>query len=82
MGAITAHDPTHEDCMPSGLSIGQAAEQTGLSPKAIRLYEQKALLPPSREPRGSPALRRGTLAVLRFIRQAKEIGLRLLPRGL
>jgi DNA-binding transcriptional MerR regulator len=65
--------------MPSGgLTVGQAAEQTGLSPKAIRLYERKALLPTIERTKGGYRLYDAeTLGVLRFIRQAKEIGLRL-----
>lgn len=66
---------------PSGgelLTIGQASERTHLTPKAIRLYERKGLLPP---PRRSDAGYRlysaGDLAVLAFIRRARALNLHL-----
>lgn len=65
---------------PAGapLTIGQAADRTGLTPKAIRLYERKGLLPP---PRRSDAGYRlygdDDLVVLAFIRRARTLNLRL-----
>src|SRR6266545_3647819 len=53
-------------------TVGKAAQTAGLSAKAVRLYEAKGLLP--------PADRTDTdddIAVLRFIRQAKTLGLSL-----
>ncbi len=60
------------------LTVGQAAGGTGLSPKAIRLYEARGLLPPAdRTPSGYRLYSDRDVAVLHFIRQAKALGLRL-----
>ncbi len=60
------------------VTIGEAAEQAGISPKAIRLYEQRGLLEPApRTDAGYRTYGPEDLAVLRFIRQAKAVGLRL-----
>jgi MerR family copper efflux transcriptional regulator len=62
----------------SGFTIGQVAQQTGLSPKAIRIYERKGLLPRThRTSSGYRIFQAADVDVLRFIRQAKSIGLRL-----
>jgi MerR family copper efflux transcriptional regulator len=62
----------------SGFTIGEVAQQTGLSPKAIRIYERKGLLAPAhRTSSGYRIFQVGDVDVLRFIRQAKSIGLRL-----
>jgi len=59
-------------------TIGELARRSGLSAKAIRLYEQRGLLPPAkRTEAGYRLFDAGELGVLRFIRQAKSIGLRL-----
>jgi len=61
-----------------GLTIGQAAQQTGLSPKAIRIYESKGLLPKTnRTSSGYRLFQSDDVDILRFIRQARSIGLRL-----
>jgi DNA-binding transcriptional MerR regulator len=60
------------------LTVGQAARRSGLTPKAIRLYEAKGLL--SEAPRTESGYRTYTpddLEVLRFVRQAKVLGLSL-----
>jgi len=60
------------------MTIGQAARRTGLSPKAIRIYEAKGLLEAAdRTPSGYRTYTEDDLAVLRFIRQAKSLDLRL-----
>ncbi len=60
------------------VTIGEAAEQAGITPKAIRLYEQRGLLEPApRTDAGYRTYGPEDLAVLRFIRQAKAVGLRL-----
>ena len=60
------------------LTIGQAATATRLSPKAIRLYESKGLLPRAeRTDAGYRLFDEEDIAVLRFIRQAKALGLHL-----
>ena len=60
------------------LTVGRVAEQTGLSPKAVRLYEAGGLIdPPERTPAGYRIYTDQTLPVLRFIRQAQALGLSL-----
>lgn len=60
------------------LTVGQAARASGLSPKAIRLYEHKGLLPPAaRTEAGYRLFGHEDLTTLRFIRQANTLGLRL-----
>jgi hypothetical protein len=56
--------------------VSEAASAAGLSPKAVRLYETKGLLPPA--PRTRAGYRTHTdddVAVLRVIHQAKTLGL-------
>jgi DNA-binding transcriptional MerR regulator len=60
------------------LTIGRVAEQTGLSPKAIRLYETGGLIdPPERTPAGYRIYTEQALQTLHFIRQAQTLGLSL-----
>ncbi|MBT2395990.1 heavy metal-responsive transcriptional regulator [Streptomyces sp. ISL-100] len=60
------------------LTVGRVAEQTGLSAKAIRLYEAGGLIdPPERTPSGYRTYNDESLPVLRFIRQAQTLGLSL-----
>lgn len=63
---------------PARVTIGEAAELTGLTPKAVRLYESRGLLdPPKRTATGYRTYGPDELALLRFIGQAKAVGLRL-----
>ena len=58
--------------------MGRAAQAAGLSAKAIRLYESKGLLPPAhRTEAGYRTYTDDDIAVLRFVRQAKSLGLPL-----
>lgn len=60
------------------VTVGRAAAITGLSPKAIRLYERKELLREAeRTEAGYRLFSADDLAVLHFIRQAKTLGLEL-----
>ena len=60
------------------VTIGEAAARTGLTAKAIRLYERRGLLGvPERNHSGYRTYASNDLAVLSFIRQAKRLGLRL-----
>ena len=60
------------------VTIGEAATRTGLTAKAIRLYERRGLLgSPDRTPAGYRTYDPDDLAVLAFIRQAKNVGLHL-----
>ena len=61
-----------------GLLIGQLAAQSGVSRKAIRLYEALGILePPARTNSGYRAYGPGTLSILRFVRRARRLGLSL-----
>lgn len=60
------------------VTVGRAATLTGLSPKAVRLYERKGLLPEAeRTEAGYRLFSADDLAVLHFIRQAKTLDLTL-----
>jgi MerR family copper efflux transcriptional regulator len=60
------------------LTIGEAAAAAGLSAKAVRLYESRSLLPDvDRTAAGYRLYSDEHVAVLRFIRQAKTLGLTL-----
>ncbi len=62
----------------SGFTVGQAAKRIGISKKAIRLYEERGLLPDVRRSQsGYRLFDEADLGVLRFIRQARSIGLGL-----
>lgn len=59
-------------------TVGQAAQAAGLSAKAVRLYEAKGLLPEAeRTGAGYRTYTDDDITVLRFIRQAKTLGLSL-----
>lgn len=60
------------------MKVGQAAEAVGVTPKAVRLWESKGLLPPAeRTPSGYRVFTEEDIEVLRFIRQAKALDLSL-----
>lgn len=64
--------------MDGTLKIGQLAGRTGLTRKAIRLYEAGGILPPAA--RGSNGYRLYTeeaVGMLRFVKQATGLGLTL-----
>ena len=64
--------------MDRGLKIGQLARRAGVTPKAIRFYERKGILPAPK--RGSNAYRiydDDAAEVLRFVKQAIGLGLTL-----
>jgi MerR family transcriptional regulator, copper efflux regulator len=59
-------------------TVGKAAQAAGLSPKAVRLYEAKGLLPEAKRTESGYRLYSDEdIAVLRFIHQAKTLGLSL-----
>ena len=69
---------TETTTAPATWTVGKAARAAGLSAKAVRLYEAKGLLPEA--PRTESGYRTYTdddITVLRFIRQAKTLGLSL-----
>ncbi|MEU9010720.1 heavy metal-responsive transcriptional regulator [Streptomyces sp. NPDC048479] len=60
------------------LTVGRIAAQTGLSPKAVRLYEANGLIdPPERTAAGYRTYTDEAIPVLGFIRQAQALGLSL-----
>ena len=60
-------------------TIGQLAQRAGLNPKTIRYYEEIGVLPrPQRTPASYRQYDEADLARLRFIGQAKAIGLTLI----
>jgi Cu(I)-responsive transcriptional regulator len=57
------------------MNIGQAAQESGLSPKMVRHYERIGLLPAAhRTAAGYRVYGAGEVEVLRFIRQARRLG--------
>ena len=59
-------------------TVGKAAQAAGVSAKAVRLYESKGLLPEAqRTEAGYRLYTDDDIAILRFIRQAKTLGLSL-----
>lgn len=62
----------------SGMRIGQLAERTGVSTKAIRYYETMGILPePEREPNGYRTYTPATADRISFIQDAQTAGLTL-----
>ncbi len=62
----------------NGLLIGEVAKRSGVSRKALRLYEAQGILPPPHRTAAGYRLYGGdTLALLSFIRQAQRLGFRL-----
>ena len=61
-----------------GLLIGEVAARSGVSRKALRLYEEAGILPaPRRTAAGYRIYGQETLALLAFITQARRLGFRL-----
>jgi DNA-binding transcriptional MerR regulator len=61
-----------------GITVGKAAELAGVSAKAVRLYEARGLLVEAdRSEAGYRLFSSDDVAVLRFVRQAKALGLHL-----
>jgi DNA-binding transcriptional MerR regulator len=59
-------------------TVGKAAQAAGLSAKAVRLYEAKGLLPAAeRTEAGYRLYSDEDITILRFVRQAKTLGLSL-----
>jgi len=61
-----------------GLLIGEVARKSGVSRKALRLYEKAGILPlPRRTGSGYRVYGPETLALLGFVTQARRLGFRL-----
>lgn len=66
------------DTTSSALTIGAVAKRVGVAIDTIRYYEREGLLPePQRRASGYRSYGEGTVAQLRFIRRAKELGFTL-----
>ncbi len=64
------------------MTVGRAARRAGLTPKAVRLYESKGLLEPApRTDAGYRLYQDEDVEVLRFVRQARALGLNLAEIG-
>lgn len=64
--------------MAVGMTVKAAADAAGVSPKAVRLWESKGLLPVAeRTEAGYRLFTEDDVGVLRFIRQAKALDLTL-----
>jgi DNA-binding transcriptional MerR regulator len=62
----------------AGLLIGDVAARSGVSRKALRLYEATGILPaPRRTASGYRAYEPETLAILAFVARARRLGFRL-----
>ena len=59
------------------LTIGKAAKLTGFSASAIRYYERRGLLRPSRLLNGYRGYDETAIKTLRFLRQAQTLGITL-----
>ncbi len=60
------------------MTVSRAARRAGLTPKAVRLYESKGLLDPApRTWAGYRLYQDDDVEVLRFVRQARALGLNL-----
>lgn len=61
-----------------GITVGEAARRAGVTPKAVRLYESRGILPPAeRTEAGYRTYTDDDVEVLRFVRRARALGLRL-----
>lgn len=64
------------------LRVSQVAEQSGVSPDAVRFYEKEGLLPePPRSPAGYREYDDQIPQRIRFIKGAQEMGLKLVEIG-
>jgi MerR family copper efflux transcriptional regulator len=62
----------------SGFRIGELGRRTGVSRKALRLYEARGILPPPARTAGGYRLYgQEAIALVRFVNQARRLGLTL-----
>ncbi|MGH9001363.1 MAG: heavy metal-responsive transcriptional regulator [Acidimicrobiia bacterium] len=60
------------------MTVGEVARRAGVSPKAVRLYEARGILPPvERTESGYRTYSDDDVEVLNFVRRARALGLRL-----
>jgi DNA-binding transcriptional MerR regulator len=64
------------------LRIGEVAARSGISRKALRLYETRGIVPkPRRSPAGYRVYDINVLGILHFVTQARRLGLTLKEIG-
>lgn len=62
----------------STITVGEAARRSGVTPKAVRLYESRGILPlAERTEAGYRTYTQHDVEILRFVRRARSLGLRL-----
>ncbi|MBO9479250.1 redox-sensitive transcriptional activator SoxR [Shimia sp. R11_0] len=59
---------------PTGLTIGQISDRTGLSPSAIRYYEEEKLVHPHRTDTGQRRFERADIRRLSFVMISQSLG--------
>lgn len=59
---------------PTGLTIGQIADRTGLAPSAIRYYEEEGLVHPHRTDTGQRRFARADIRRLSFVMISQSLG--------
>jgi len=63
---------------PGGYLIGELAQRSGVSRRALRLYEARGILPPPRRtPSGYRVYGREVLDILTFVTEGRRLGLTL-----
>ncbi|MFY0618084.1 MULTISPECIES: redox-sensitive transcriptional activator SoxR [unclassified Shimia] len=59
---------------PTGLTIGQISERTGLAPSAIRYYEEEGIVHPHRTDTGQRRFERADIRRLSFVMISQSLG--------
>lgn len=59
---------------PTGLTIGQISERTGLAPSAIRFYEEQGIVFPHRTDTGQRRYERADIRRLSFVMISQSLG--------
>jgi MerR family copper efflux transcriptional regulator len=80
-GRISGHDG--DDSEAAMMTIGRAARRAGCGVETVRFYERRGLIaqPPKPAPSGFRRYPEQTVARIRFIRQAQELGFSLREIG-
>ncbi len=62
---------------PASITIGELSDRSGVTPSALRFYEERGLLSSTRSRGGQRRYVRATLRRVAFIRAAQQVGLNL-----